>query len=172
MEKCSTPSWFAVQTKPRQELRAVENLQRQNFEVYFPRILIRKRRRDNWVSVAEPLFPGYLFICVDPEIVNLGVIRSTLGVRGLVMFGHCLKSIPAEAIHFLKSRETQGAGCLKADDIGFAHGDEVEILDGPFAGLTAVFDMRKPGDRVILLMQMLGKENRLTFHVDQISPLG
>ena len=37
--------WYAVCCKPRQEAVAEENLLRQDFHVYLPRIRIRQRRR-------------------------------------------------------------------------------------------------------------------------------
>lgn len=168
----STRYWFAVQTRPHQEARAVENLQRQGFDVYLPKITMRKRRRDKWVSVGEALFPGYLFIHADPASNNLGVIRSTLGVRGLVVFGHYLKPVPDEVVNFLRAREDPELGSLKADEVSYQPGDLVEVLDGPFAGLTAVYQMDKPGERALLLVRLLGQNNQISFHLDQLAPLG
>ena len=73
-------NWYAVQTKPRQELVAEQNLQRQGFVTYLPRIRLRKRKRNKLVDAVEPLFPRYLFIHVDPDQDSLAPVRSTLGV--------------------------------------------------------------------------------------------
>lgn len=58
---------YAVHAKPRQEGVANDNLERQGYVTYLPKILVRKRRRDKWVKLVEPLFPRYLFIQVNPE---------------------------------------------------------------------------------------------------------
>lgn len=163
--------WFAVKTRPRQEGRAEENLLRQGFEIYFPRIRVRKRRRNSWASISEPLFPGYIFLRANPSATSLGPVRSTLGVKSLVVFGHQLKPVPDAVIAFIREQEDTAAGCLVADALPYARGDRVEIIDGPFAGITAVFQMEKGGDRALVLIQLLGKENRLLFSLDQISPL-
>lgn len=163
--------WFAVRSKPRQEARAEENLRRQGFEVYFPRIRERRLRAGRWVSQVEPLFPGYLFVRVVPGASNVSPIRSTLGVRGLVAFGHSLKAVPDAVIEFLHSREDLESGYLVAEGPAFDKGDRVSILNGPFTGLTAVFEMKTPGDRAMLLVSLLGRENRLVFDLDQLSPL-
>ena len=58
-------TWCAAFTKPRQEEVASENLTRQGFRTYLPRLKQPKRRRDRWIEVIEPLFPRYLFVELD-----------------------------------------------------------------------------------------------------------
>lgn len=48
-------------------------------------------------------------------------------------------------------------------------GDRVLILDGPFAGLTGVFDINKDAGRVALLVDLLGRHNRILIERDAIS---
>ena len=79
--------WYAVQAKPRQENTAEENLRRQGFDTYLPKIQLRRRRRDKWTKVVEPLFPRYLFIHLEPGVDNWAPLRSTLGVSTVVRFG-------------------------------------------------------------------------------------
>ncbi len=57
--------WYVVHCKPRQEATAEEHLNRQGYGAYLPKVLLRKRKRDKWVKVVEPLFPRYLFSQVD-----------------------------------------------------------------------------------------------------------
>jgi len=58
--------WVVVQTKPRQEDTAFANLQQQGYSAYLPRLAVPRRRREQWVTVREPLFPGYLFVRLTP----------------------------------------------------------------------------------------------------------
>ena len=67
--------WFVVQTKPRQEQIALDNLSRQGYHSYLPRLCQQKRRRDQWHTVVEPLFPGYLFVQLTPGTDNTAPIR-------------------------------------------------------------------------------------------------
>ena len=85
--------WYAVQTKPRQEAVAELHLQRQHFETYLPKILVRKHRRDKWTKVVEPLFPRYLFVRLDPDENSLSPVRSTKGVAGPVRFGRTAAAV-------------------------------------------------------------------------------
>jgi hypothetical protein len=44
----------------------------------------------------------------------------------------------------------------------------VTILEGPFAGLKGIFQAAKGDDRVILLLEMVGKLSLLPFHKECI----
>ena len=76
--------WYAIHSKPRQEERALDNLQRQGFEAWLPMLTVEKVLRGKLVQVTEPMFSRYLFIRLDTEQTNWSPIRSTLGVSRLV----------------------------------------------------------------------------------------
>ena len=52
-------SWFLLQTKSKQESRAVENLERQGVNSFCPMIRVEKLSRGSRVVKQEALFPGY-----------------------------------------------------------------------------------------------------------------
>lgn len=162
--------WLAVKTKSRQEAVALENLNRQGFNTYLPRLLIRKHVRNQWRTLSEPLFPGYMFLLVDPSVVSLSPVRSTLGVTGLVTFGHQLIPIPDDVISFIKMQEDAAAGAEKLDQLPFASGDKVQVLEGPFAGLLAVYEMANAKDRAMLLITFMGRQNRIAMPFNHIIP--
>ena len=151
--------WYAVQTKPRQEAIAELHLQRQHFEIYLPKVLLRKRRRGKWTKVVEPLFPRYLFIRVDPDESSLAPVRSTQGVAGLVRFGHSLKPVPDNVIDYLRQTENPDTHQHHAEDWPHSNGDAVQVLEGPFKGLTGVFQVATAEDRALLLIDLLGRQN-------------
>ena len=59
------PRWFVAHTHPHAEAKATSHLNRQGFEIYFPRYLKRRRHARRIETVAAPLFPRYLFVAVD-----------------------------------------------------------------------------------------------------------
>jgi len=151
--------WYAIQTKPRQETIAQRHLQRQDFETYLPRILLRKCRGDKWTRIVEPLFPRYLFIRIDPLETTLAPVRSTRGVTGLVRFGDRLTPVPDGAIDFLRQTENPETQHYHADDWPHRSGDAVRVLEGPFRGLTCVFQAATAEDRALLLIELLGRQS-------------
>ncbi len=159
--------WYVVQTKPRQELVAIENLERQGYLSYCPKIKLAKRRRQRWQQVVEPLFPRYLFVQLDIGEDDFAPIRSTVGVIGLVRFGSQTASISQQAISAIQMQEQ----CIFAEDANhptWKPGDVVKIIDGPFAGLSGVFEKDNSEERVIILLEMLGRKNRITVAANSV----
>ena len=97
--------WAAVNTQPHREALAIEHLQRQNFECYCPMVRKSVRHARKQHEVLRPLFPGYLFVAIDPDIHRWRPILSTIGVRTLVRCGERLAMLGAEFIDALKARE-------------------------------------------------------------------
>jgi transcriptional antiterminator RfaH len=60
-------NWLLLQVKPRQEMRALENLERQQGECYCPLIQVEKLNRGKRTHAEEALFPRYFFINFDPK---------------------------------------------------------------------------------------------------------
>jgi transcriptional antiterminator RfaH len=88
---------------------------------------------------VAPLFPRYLFLNALLGVQNLTPIRSTYGVRGLVRLSRPV----------------------------LAQGDRVRVSAGPFAGAEAIFKTEKSGQRVLLLMELLGRQT--TVEVEALS---
>jgi transcriptional antiterminator RfaH len=165
----SSLHWYAVRTKPRQEALALENLLRQDYETYLPMIELRKRRRNKWVEVVEPLFPCYAFVHLDPDATDIAPIRSTLGVTGMVKFGNILTPVPDHVIGFLKKTEDEATGLHHSDKPLFKKGEKVDIMEGPFAGLAGVYQIEKGEDRAMILIELLGRQNKVAVKLDAIS---
>src|SRR5512135_2806639 len=106
--------WYAVCCKPRQEVVAEENLQRQGSHVYLPRIRIARRRGGHWTDVVEPLFPRYLFLQIDPNQRSTAPVRSTRGVADFVRFGGKPAVVPNEVVSTLLRQEDSVAGLRRA----------------------------------------------------------
>ena len=160
-----TAHWYAVATKARDEAIAKANLERQDYQVFLPTISLKKRRRGRWTPVTEPLFPGYLFVSLVLGADDPAPIRSTVGCIGLVRFGQTHTPVPSSLIAAL-----QGASEDVLDTpLPFNQGDKVRLIDGPFKGIEAVFDMPRGGDRAQVLLELLGKTQRLTVGQDDLS---
>jgi transcriptional antiterminator RfaH len=163
------PHWYVIHTKPRQESLALENLERQGYTTYCPQITLSKRRRNAWHQVTEPLFPRYLFIELTEGEDDFGPIRSTLGVSNMLRFGGKPATISEEIIEALQQQERDNA--QEPDpQIPCEPGDRVRVLEGPFAGLEGIFQNNSKDARVIILMELLGRENRVTVDRDSIIP--
>ena len=160
-------AWYLVYTKPRQEGLAQENLERQAYVVYLPRVRLMRKRQGRQVAVIEPLFPRYLFIHLDTQSDNWGPIRSTFGVASLVRFGNEPAKVPDDFVAHLKAQEgLEGLHEWAAPKMNL--GDRMRVTEGPLKGYEGVLLAKSGQARVMLLLDMLGKEVRTHLSPDKI----
>lgn len=160
--------WYAVSCKPRQEAIAEENLLRQGYRVYLPRIQSQRRRHGQWTNVIEPLFPRYLFIRVDHTSRSTAPVRSTRGAVGLVRFGGQPAVVPEEVISAIVQRETPESGLHQDDRPLFHAGEPVKLESGPLAGMEGIFVEEDGEKRTIVLLELLGKANKIRINRDWV----
>ena len=159
-------SWYLVYAKPNQEVVAQQQLEQQGYVTYLPMIMNVRRRNGRRRYVKEPFFPRYLFIRLDQTNDNWAPIRSTIGVSTIVRFGMKPVSVSDEVIEFIKQRENpQGLHEIRDE---LAKGDNVRVLDGPMMGLEGVFVAKTSEQRVMLLLEIMGKATRVQIDVDAI----
>lgn len=153
--------WYVIHTKPRQEQRALLNLQRQGYTCYLPLFAIEKLRHGALAVVQEPLFSRYLFIQLDTSQAgkSWGPIRSTIGVSCLVTFGVEPAKISDAMIQALRSHHD---GENRPPERLFKPGDRVQIKDGPFVGLEGIYQMDDGERRAMVLIEILSRPSKLT----------
>jgi len=149
-------NWYALRLKPHKERVVNQRLQRLDIQTYLP--MVRVKPKNPRAAKEKPYFPGYLFVCADLENVGANTLNWMPGVLGLVSFGGIPAAVPENLIHELQQRlaqiEAEG-GLILAE---LEPGDKVRIVEGPFAGYEAIFDMRMPGkDRVQVLLSFLSQ---------------
>ena len=160
--QASSP-WHVVHTKPRAEARALENLERQGFEVFLPMITLQKVRRAKLVNVTEPMFSRYLFLRTSDAMQDLSVVRSTLGVSQLVRFGTVPAKVPHAWVEAMRLQPSIEETLLKSGDI-------VLIADGMLKGLEAVY-MQPDGElRAMVLIDLLSKPHLVSYEVSSLLP--
>lgn len=155
--------WYLVHTKPRQEKRALQNLEQQGYECYLPTMPVERLRHDHLDITREPLFPRYLFIrlSMDNSAKSWGPIRSTLGVNRIVSFGSEPARINDNLINLLKLQETTLHDEPKRL---FSPGDRVQLTAGAFAGIEGIYQMADGEQRVMVLIELLSKPVAIPAH--------
>ena len=117
-------------------------------------------KRATVVTQAEPLFSRYLFIQLDTNLSgkSWSPIRSTPGVSKLVVFGTEPARVDSGVIHLFKQREISVAADVTPL---FQTGEQVTIMQGPFAGLNATFQMSDGDMRAMVLIDVLNQFSKL-----------
>ncbi len=156
--------WYAIHSKPRQEERALDNLQRQGFEAWLPMLTVEKVLRGKLANVTEPMFSRYLFIRLDTEQTNWSPIRSTLGVSRLVSFGNRPAVVADELIQALQTVPQRAPERL------FQPGQTIKIVGGPLKGIEGIFQQADGEHRAMVLIDLLNKQHRVTTQMQDLRP--
>jgi len=157
--------WYVVQTKPRDEIRAKEHLEKQGFEVYLPLITRDKVIRSRIKRVVVPLFSRYLFLSKDSINQNFTLIQNTRGVCNLIKFGGVTAFVNNEVILTIK----KGLDCYKEEQL-VKNGESVKIIDGPLRGVMGIFLEKNPEGRARILVTMLSNSHELHIEHFQLIP--
>lgn len=149
--------WSVVHTRPHQEARAETNLVRQGYKAWLPYIERSRRKGQKFLKTLEPMFPGYLFVELDPDKNTWSTINNTYGVKYLLTNSSRPNQLPKEFVAALIKTVRADGKCMPVfGDI--KRGDKVKFVSGPFVDCLAnVLDLL-PGERVRLLMNVLGSK--------------
>ena len=171
MSNTQKNNWFLLTSKPREEQRAFDNLTSQGYDVFLPKVAKVKKRQGVKSVSLEPLFPNYLFINLDQSEANFNAIRSTRGVGSFVRFGLNHAILNDSLVEQIK-QNIEGCDNKSLDDLLiYQQGEKVQVTQGPFKGLEAIYKTKDGLERCILLINMLGQQNEVAVENQAIEKL-
>lgn len=134
-----------------------------------PKRLKTVRHARKMSTVEAPFFPRYLFIVLDLGRDQWRKVNGTFGVARLVMRGDEPHPVPYGVV------ETMIAS---ADISGFLDlaeklrvGGPVRLMAGPFADQLAILEELDDSGRVRVLLDILGRQVRMTTEVRHVMPV-
>lgn len=162
----SNLKWYLIQTKPNKEKIVELNLSRLLIESYSPKIRERKRYNGSYDYVLKPLFPGYIFARFS-MLVHYRTIKFMRGVKGIVSFGGVPAVVDNELISTIRAREKDGV--IHIPEKRWRKGEVLEIVDGPFRGLTGIFERYlNDHERVEILINCIRYGMRLNIRKEYV----
>lgn len=168
MTAISHTNWYAVQTQPNAEMKALAHLVRQGFEVYLPLFMKRRRHAGRVDYVSKALFPGYLFVAIDIATQRWRCVNSTVGVRKLVCNGETPAIVNGKIIESLITQHDE-RGFINLDSRPrFAAGDAVRVIDGVFSRALGIYEGMTDRERVGILLDILGRKVRVLMDIDSL----
>jgi transcriptional antiterminator RfaH len=149
--------WACAQIEPYRERLAMHCLGLNGFEIYCPRLREQRRSFGRKIIVTPALFPNYLFVWV---VRGWWDARWSAGVRRLVMDGEQPARVPDAVIAEIRSRERNGfVELLKPR--GLLPGMRVRVVSGPLSEQIGLLAALRPHERVLVLLQLLGGQQRV-----------
>jgi len=113
-------------------------------------------------------FRGYCFLTVEAQWY---AARWSIGVIGLIMDGVRPARVADQVIDDLRKRERNGLIELPQRS-GLKPGDQVRILQGSFAGQLGLYAGMRAHERVLVLLALLGGQQRVELARDGIEAVG
>ncbi len=163
--------WYLVHTKPLKELLAATMLEErlEDAVVYLPQIRQPFRGRVE----LRPFFPRYLFVALPEDRPDqLHRIHWTPGVHRLVRFGGVPATVDETIVQAIRDEveAIEAAGGLPPRR--YRPGEWARLLSGPLRDQPVkVLRHLSPADRVEVLLELLGRQNRLVVSVTELEPL-
>lgn len=166
MENQKPTNWFAIYTKSRSEKKVLERLNDAGYESFLPLITEIKQWSDRKKKVKSPLIKSYVFVKGNKNdlvpIYNIpGVVRvlKHLGVPAIVT---------EVEINNLKILTNNSEATKIIEPCVLKNGKPVQVIQGPFEGLIAVYVSNSGKHSVIVKVEALNSFTEITLPLSHI----
>lgn len=155
----TSSAWYLVQLKPNCHKIAVRNLNRQGFRTFMPLEERTRKKGAQFVTELKPLFPGYLFVMLNPDHGEWRCVNHTYGVSSLLTNDGVPSRVPADIIRMLEQRCDENSVLLPLSSL--RPGSLVQFSKGPMAEYVARVENIVSNQRVWLLLDFMGRSMKL-----------
>ena len=159
MNQSLDKKWFIAQIKPNSYNSAIQNLERQGFETFLPKMEITQRQENKFLVKNVYVFPGYMFVCFDPHIITWTKINSTYGVSKILTFSNKPAEISSDLILELKNKYEINSKLTQKEKL--QKGNSIKFYTGPFTDLIAKVESVEEKNRIWVLLEVMGGNQRL-----------
>jgi len=159
--------WYCLKTQPKRENVAFGALAAlPEIEAFFPRVRYRRASARGPRPVVEALFPGYLFARFAMAR-KVRAVRYARGVSYIVRQGREFAPVPESIITALRS--LAAAQVMELPPEPWKLGEKVRVIAGIFRGAAGeVAGLVPARQRVQLLLELLGQENRVELPIEDL----
>lgn len=161
--------WLAVRTAPRHEKKVAFHCAQRSVDHFIPLWRVHRRWSDgSKVEVDLPLFPGYLFVRIDP-ISRTPILR----IPGVLYFVTGTAREPAPLPEAQIEALRLGLPMRRAEPHRLlTEGQRVRIRSGALAGMEGIFLRTGNGARVVVTLDLLMQSIAIEVHLSEIEPIG
>jgi transcription termination/antitermination protein NusG len=160
-------NWYALRVKSRHEFVTSRELTRKDIENFLPSVLRVSQWKDRKKSIDFPLFPGYLFVHLDPQPAVLVNVLKTRGAVGFVSLEPGQPtSVSSEEIASLRAMLKSGEQL----DVfpAFSEGKAVRVRRGPLHGVVGILAKREEHHMFFINIEILGRSVGLKISAEDV----
>lgn len=146
-------AWFALQVRPRHEIKAASMLRNKGFEEFVPLYESHRQWSDRKKTVTLPLFTGYVFCRFDPNqkvpiVTTFGVIRVVGSSKGCI-------PIADHEIESIQKITATGRSVEPHPYLNLTVGSRVRVQEGPLTGCEGMLVEHRANLKLILSMDLI-----------------
>src|SRR5512137_1562487 len=157
--------WFVAHTRPRREKKLVEQCQRKEISATLPCYSSAHKYRGKTVVFQKPLFPGYVFLQLEPG--QRDSVRQSDHVANLL---HVFdQETFQQQLHDILLALESKVGVRLAPAIGA--GMRVRIKAGPLQGLEGWVEQRYGMSTVLLRLNFINRAAAVKVDADALEPI-
>jgi transcriptional antiterminator NusG len=120
-------------------------------------------------TVARKILPGYMLVQMKMDEESWYVVRNTPGVTGFVSAGNRPVPLEEEEVEKILNRMETAVPKIR---IGFSRGENVRIVDGPFAEFIGTVDeINLERGKVRLMVSFFGRETPIELDLSQVQTI-
>ena len=144
-------NWFVLYTKPKQELRVVDELSKIGINSYCPTVKMIKQYSDRKKKIERPLIPSYIMVYIEES-----KRKSVFSIPGIVRYLFWLGKPAVVHENEINIMKKHLEGVYSSISISkLIIGQLYKISEGPLAGNTGkIVEMKK--NKVKLELASLG----------------
>ena len=171
--------WYVVNTYSGHENKVKENLEKrvesmglQNilFNIVIPEHVETEIKNGKKVNKTVNMFPGYVLVEMIMTDEAWYIVRNTPGVTGFIgSSGKGAKPTPLPPQEIDRVLSTMGMSRVNIDN-EMKVGDNVNIIDGPFNGMSGKIDsIDAENNRLTIIIDLFGQETSVDVENYQVS---
>jgi len=159
--------WYLLSIKSNAYRLAEENLIKQGFGVFSPKLNSTEKKGARFSNHLKPLFPGYLFAEVSKSSPEVKILNHTRGVKKIISFTDRYYPLKKFLIENLRSH--CDAHDVFSHEFDFKTGDRVKIESGPLTSFVGKIISAKSSLRVEVLLEFLSINAKTEISTSNIS---
>jgi transcription antitermination factor NusG len=163
-----TPKWFAVHTVSNHERTVARQFQDRSIPFFLPTYKMISRWSDRKKELDVPLFAGYVFVHIALES-RIQVLHVPSVLR-LVGTQQGPSEVSKEEIESLQQAMVNRSQVAPHDYV--KAGDPVQVVRGPFAGMTGRLTRIENQHRVVIMLDSIHQAFSVRVEISDVEALG
>ena len=141
-------------------------------EVLVPTEQVVEVRDGKKKTTTRKSYPGYMFVQMDLDNESFHVVRSTPKIKGFIGGSRNPPPMPEEEVRRITNQvEEEGDAPVVVAD--FERGEEVRVIDGPFASMMGkVEEVNATRAKLRVMVSIFGRPTSVELDFTQVERLG